>query len=82
MKTKLLRRLRKRFDIKIVYNTLSTNKWLIKDKKTSIIYEKRDFYGTIDLVSTIWNEFFYFYMLVNKNIDKRIQNKLKQEFNR
>ncbi len=82
MKTKLLRRLRKRFDIKIVHNTLSTNKWLIKDKRTSIIYEKRDFYGAIDLVSDILNEYFYFSMLVSKNIDKRSQNKLKQEFNR
>lgn len=59
MKTKLLRRIRSRFDIKIT-NQGKYRSWIIYDKKKDKYYNSWSFNECITEISDIYGEYFLF----------------------
>ncbi len=81
MKANLLKQIRNRFDIKIVYKTLSTVEYLYKDKKTGKYYSDCNFTGFILQIGSALNRFWEFSGYISKRKNKRTQNELKRKFN-
>lgn len=81
MKAKLLKQIRKRFEIKLMYKTLSTNEYALRDKKTGKYYSSIYFFDFIHHISQILNRFCEMDGYLIKKRSKYNQRKLKRKFN-
>jgi len=82
MKVKLLKQIRKRFDIKLVYKTLSTNEYILFDKKTGKYYSSIRFFDFIMEIAECTGRFFELEGYLLKKRSKYNQRKLKRMFNK
>lgn len=83
MKAKLLKQIRKRFDIKLVsqkYNFVHGHEFLFKDKKTGKYYSVDGFGNFIDFISELMNRYYEFLNYQIKRSNRIHQRKLKKEF--
>ncbi len=81
MKAKLLKQIRKRFEIKLIYKTLSTNEYALMDKKTGKYYSSIYFFDFIHHISEVLNRFWEMERYLMKKRSKYNQRKLKKTFN-
>lgn len=80
MKAKLLKQIRKRFEIKIVYKTLSTDEYVVRDKKTGKFYANESFEKIIEHISEVLGRFFEFNGYLVRKRFKKNQLELKKRF--
>ena len=81
MKAKLLKQIRRRFDIKSVYKTLSTNEYFLFDKKTGKYYSSIRFFDFIMEIAECTGRFFELEGYLLKKRSKYNQKILKRKFN-
>lgn len=80
MKAKLLKQIRRKYEIKVFYNTLSSVKYMCKNIKTGEIYKDNHFDLFIMHIGSNLGRFYEFLGYVKKYNYKRNQNKLRKEY--
>lgn len=83
MKAKLLKQIRKRFEVKLIpqkYGFLKGHRYLIRDKKENKYYTAYGFDNFIWEISTIMNRFNEFLNYIKKRSDRINQRQIKRQF--
>lgn len=80
MKAKLLKQIRKKYEIKAIHNTLSSTKYMCKNIKTGELYKDNHFDLFIMYIGINLGRFYEFLVYVKKYNYKRQQIKLKKEY--
>jgi hypothetical protein len=82
MKAKLLKQIRKRFEIKIIQEKSKIDVYALRDKKTGEYYSTIDFFSFIRNISIKLKRFWEIDGYLDKNERSFSQRKLKTKFNK